>query len=461
MNESTAVSQKERLIFETYSPARALAAMVIPTVVSQIIFVLYNLADTWFVGLTNNADMVAAVSLCLPVYTLLSAVSNLFGIGGASVIARALGCQETARAARTFSVAFWSALLVGALYAGIMLFFGQPLLMRIGGDSHDIGYAVSYSLWAIVIGGIPTILQACLGHLIRSAGFSTQASFGMVLGALLNIALDPLFMFVILPSGQEIVGAALATTLSNCASLAYFLFFIFRHKGSVFSLSPKLLARSGQAEKEVFICGLPGFCMVAMAMFSNCILNAQISALGSAAVAGLGIVRKIDQLAYAVNQGITQGMLPLAAYSYSAGQEKRMWSIVGFATLISEAFSLLCTGTSLLFPAQLVEIFIKDPATVQFGARFLRILCLAIPIYTLTFVVIAVFQAAGKGAEAFVLSILHKGTLDIVFMFLLLRTGSLVNLLWAAPLSETIALLAAGMLLFRFRHQRQRTCARV
>lgn len=445
---------QEKRIFEEYPVGKALSAMVLPTIVSQIIFVAYNMADTWYVGLTNDKNAVAAISLCLPIYTILSAISNLYGIGGAGMLARALGSGERGKARQTFSLSCWCALATAAFYGILILLFSRPLLFLIGSDAGDIRGALSYARITIVLGGIPTILATTFGHLIRAAGHPKAASFGMILGAILNIGLDPLFMFVLLPPGHEVAGAAAATALSNAVGCCYFIGYMARcGKGEVYGISPFGGEPLRSVLPEILRGGVPGFFMVFMAMLSNCFLNSMLSSLGSAAVAGLGIVRKIDQLAYAVNQGITQGMLPLVAYCYAASLKKRMRQVIRYSAVCSEAFSLLCVAVSLLFAPRLVSIFIQEPETVRFGAQFLRILCLAIPIYTITFVVIAVLQAGGLGKEPFFLSILHKGTLDILLMFLLLRQFGVAQILWATPISEAAAMVVGLLMLFRFLHR--------
>lgn len=435
---------REMLIFEELPVPKAVISMVLPAIISQIIFVIYNLADTWYVGLTENANAVAAISLCLPIYTLMTGISNLFGIGGDSVIARALGAGTKEKARQTFAVSVWSALLSAMIYACIMLFLGRKILLLIGGDTNDIDYAVSYTFWTIVIGGIPTIITATLAHLVRAGGYSKQASFGIIFGAVLNMIFDPLFMFVLLPKGNEVTGSAMATALSNLFAMFYFIGFILKNRTSgLYSLNPFTDKSVSRNLAEIIKCGLPGFCMIALAMFSNCFLNSMLSNLGNKAVAGVGIVRKIDQLAYAVNQGVTQGMLPLVAYCYSSGKQKRMWQSVGFAVVCSESFSVLCTIVSLIFAPELVRVFIRDTATVQYGTELLRIICLAVPVYTLTFVIIAVFQAMGKGLQPFLLSVLHKGSLDILLMLFIQRHFDTMKIVWATPISEIVALITA------------------
>lgn len=458
MEDLDATIDSKQDVFTTMRVPRAVAVMVIPAIISQIIHVVYNLADTWFVGLTGDANAVAAISLCLPLYNILTGLSNLFGIGGASVIARYIGYGNQARAKRGFSVAIWFSIAFTLIYSLIVLIWERPLLLLIGADSGDIGFAVSYSLVTIVIGGIPTVLAATLSNLIRATGDSKRAAAGMTLGAVCNIALDPLFMFVLLPKGNEVLGAAIATTISNLISLGYFAKLLGHpDHDSVFSWNPKLIYNSMPILGDILRCGLAGFTMVGLSMISNCFLNAMIAGYGSgAAVAGLGIVRKVDSMAYAVNQGITQGMLPLVAYSYAAKNQERMKQIIGFSTICTVTFSILCSVLSYLLAPQLIEIFIRDAQTISYGADFLRICCVAIPIYSITFVIIAVFQAVGLSLSPFLLSVLHKGSFDIALYFIIHAMYGAKYVLWASPIEEAIALVVALILLARFLNKRAR-----
>ena len=438
----------EEELFAKKPIGRAVLSMILPTIISQIIIVIYNLADTLYVGLTENANAVAAISLCLPVFSLLSALSNLFGIGGAAAAARALGIKNEQMAGRVLRLSLVGAFVIAVCYAIFMAVCRKPLLLLIGGDMGTIDYAENYVFWTIIVGGIPTVVSPVCGHLIRSMGYPRQASMGMILGALLNIGLDPLFMFVLLPPGNEVTGTAIATALSNSIALVYYVVSFRINK--VLGDRPKPESGTGKILVEIVRGGLPSFCMIALAMLSNCFLNSMISSLGSEAVAGLGIVRKIDQLAYAVNQGITQGILPLAAYCYASGRRRRMWSAVGICTAVSEMVSVTSMIVSLLFARQLVSVFIREPVTVSFGSEFLRVLCMAIPIYSLTFLIIAVFQAMGCGEQPFILSILHKGSLDILLQFLLRKLVGTENILWATLISETVALVTGIWMLVRF-----------
>ncbi len=446
------VARREKQIFAEMPVPKAVAAMVVPTVISQLITVIYNLADTWYVGLANNAAAVAAISLCLPVYNIITAIANLFGIGGASYIARALGVNNQEKAKRAFALSVKGAFIVSLAYSILLALIAKPFLMTIGGDTENIGYAIQYLWVVLVIGGLPTVLSAVFAHLIRSTGKSNIASIGITLGAVLNMVLDPLFMFVILPKGNEVLGAAIATAISNAVSLCFFVIYVLRNRknGIYCIVSPKENGNS-DITKDIVKCGIPSFSLLAVGQVSNFILNGMIAGIGaSAAVAGIGIVRKIDAIAYAINQGITQGMLPIVAYCYSSKLIKRMKSVVGFSTLLTLIFSLFCSSLSYIFAPQLIEFFIRDSETVYYGTEFLRVLCIAVAIYPLLFVIIAVFQAVGQSIRPFILSLLNKGTIDIILLFVIRSLFPAEKILWATPVSAGLALIVGIIEIVRF-----------
>ncbi len=451
IEEASEAARREKQIYADMPVFKAVATMVIPTIISQIITVIYNLADTWYVGLTGNAAAVAAISLCLPVYNIMTAVANLFGIGGSSVITRAIGNSHHHRARRAFVLSVRGALLASVVYCLLLGAIAKPFLLVIGGDASSIDLAVRYTMITMVIGGIPTILSAVFAHLIRSTGQAGVAGFGITLGAILNMVLDPLFMFVLLPSGYEVVGAAVATTLSNAVAMMYFIVYMVRRKDeSVFHFTLENHKNIRITSWDIMKSGIPSFFLLAAGQISNFFLNGMIADMGaSAAVAGIGVVRKIDSLAYAVNQGITQGMLPIVAYCFSSHRIRRMKSVIGFSAMLTVVFSLLCSLCSYIFAPQLVEFFIRDTETVSYGAGFLRILCIAVAVYPLLFVIIAVFQAVGEGTKPFLLSLLHKGSFDILLFFVIRRFFGTEYILWASPIMAAVALIVGIVLVFR------------
>lgn len=453
------MKEREKTLFEDSPVLEAIVRLAFPTVIGQIILVLYNMADTFFIGLTGSDAMITAATVCMPAFMFLQAISNLFGVGGASVISRALGARDLQRAKDTASFAFWGCAAVTVLYSlGAWLFAG-PFVDLLGGSNplvHD--YAVEYLTFTVVIGGLATSLNALLAHLVRSEGRSLQASIGVALGGVMNIALDPLFMFVILPRGYETLGAAIATALSNVIALAYFLIVVLREgKRSILRLSPRRLDKSvrGKIPADVLMIGLPACLMTLCENISYAVLDALMAASGTALQAGLGVAKKVNMLAHSIVRGMSQGVLPLIGYNYAAGNHKRMKTSITLSMALSVAMAAVCMTVSLVFSRQLIGLFIPSGSeSVTYGASFLCILCLGGPFSACAYALISFFQAVGKGMRSFVLAILRKGLLDIPLMFLLNRLLPIFGIVWATPITDVICcVISIGMFVVFLRQQ--------
>ncbi len=453
------MKEREKTLFEDSPVLEAIVRLAFPTVIGQIILVLYNMADTFFIGLTGSDAMITAATVCMPAFMFLQAISNLFGVGGASVISRALGARDLQRAKDTASFAFWGCAAVTVLYSlGAWLFAG-PFVDLLGGSNplvHD--YAVEYLTFTVVIGGLATSLNALLAHLVRSEGRSLQASIGVALGGVMNIALDPLFMFVILPRGYETLGAAIATALSNVIALAYFLIVVLREgKRSILRLSPRRLDKSvrGKIPADVLMTGLPACLMTLCENISYAVLDALMAASGTALQAGLGVAKKVNMLAHSIVRGMSQGVLPLIGYNYAAGNHKRMKTSITLSMALSVAMAAVCMTVSLVFSRQLIGLFIPSGSeSVTYGASFLCILCLGGPFSACAYALISFFQAVGKGMRSFVLAILRKGLLDIPLMFLLNRLLPIFGIVWATPITDVICcVISIGMFVVFLRQQ--------
>ena len=265
--------EQKRNLFENWDVTRAVFYLAFPTVVGQIILVIYNMADTFFVGMAGSDAMLTSVTVCMPAFMFLSAISNLFGIGGASVISRSLGAQDREQVHLSAAFAFWGCLLLTAAYAVLAYLVRDYYIDLLGGTNAQVHRnAVSYLTCTVVLGGIPTAMSALLSHLIRAEGRSFQASIGIALGGVFNIVLDPLFMFVILPPGNEALGAAIATMLSNVIALLYFAavyLFIKIRKRSALSLRPDRKMLHTQVRWPVLSAGLPACMMTLMENIEN------------------------------------------------------------------------------------------------------------------------------------------------------------------------------------------------
>ena len=440
-------------VFEQYPVVRAVLALAVPTVISQIILVIYNMADTFFIGLAGSDAMITAVTVCMPAFMFLSAISNLFGVGGASVIARALGAGDPVRARRAAAFAFWGCACVTLAYSLGAWLLLDPFVDLLGGSDPAVHPAACrYLMWTVALGGVATSLNALLGHLVRSEGRSMQAGVGIALGGLLNIALDPLFMFALLPRGNEVLGAAIATCLSNLIAALYFLAVMYYYRQrTALSLRPRRDALADGVPGEVLSTGLPACLMTLCENVSYAVLDNLMALSGTMMQAGIGVAKKVNMLAHCMTRGMAQGVLPLIGYNYAAGNFHRMKSAVRISAAISVSLSALCTTACLIFSRQLVGLFIQHESdSILYGARFLRILCLGGPFSACAYAIISFFQAVGQGRKSLLLALLRKGILDIPMMFLLLRAIPLYGIVWATPIADVLCCATALTLFTEF-----------
>ena len=445
-------SDNRTWIFEEAPIAQAVFTMAIPTIITQLINIVYNFADTWYVGRTGSAAMMAALSVSLPVFIIIQALANLFGIGGASAISRALGRGEAARARKIFAFSFFGGFLAAVIY-GTTVFFSRPLLIPlIGGSEDSYPYIYNYMFWTMVVGAIPTLGNALCGHLVRSIGAAKEAGFGLSMGGVLNIILDPLFMFVLLPHGMEVTGAAIATCLSNAIALTYFLVYLYRHRDNpVFTFSPEDFTLGEGIPGEVFSIGTAAALQTSLAMVSNIFANKLVVEYGSAAVAGMGIAKKVNMIAFNTTMGLTQGVLPLIAYNYGARKYERMQKTIRFTASVALCFTICCTILFRLFARQFITFFINEPASAEFGTRFLSVLAFAAPLCALSYMANTIFQAAGKRRSSFILSIMRKGVMDIPAMYIFKMLIGLNGVTWATPFAEVTSAVTAAILYMEFR----------
>jgi len=440
-------------VFEEYPVVRAVLALAVPTVVSQVILVIYNMADTFFISQAGSDTMITAVTVCMPAFMFLSAISNLFGVGGASVIARALGGGDGKKARHAAAFSFWGCFIVTMLYsAGAWLFLDRFVDLLGGSDPAVHAEARRYLLVTVVLGGVATSLNALLGHLVRSEGRSGQAGFGIALGGVLNIGLDPLFMFRLLPPGNEVLGAAVATALSNLIATLYFLGLILSNRRqSVLDLTPRRGALERPIPAEVLATGLPACLMTLCENISYAVLDNLMALSGTVMQAGIGVAKKVNMLAHCMVRGMAQGVLPLIGYNYAARDYRRMKSAIRISTSISVTLATLCMAAGLLFSRNLIGLFIQhESGSLTYGSRFLRILCIGGPFSAFAYGIISLFQAVGESWKSLALAIMRKGLLDIPLMFLLLRPVPIYGIVWATPIADILCCMAALTLLLRF-----------
>lgn len=454
-----ALSNKETYIFESAPIGKAIATLALPTIISQIITMIYNLADTWYIGQLGDNNQVAAVTIAYPAFIGLTAIANLFGIGGGSLISGALGRGDYNLVKKLSSFCFWAAVGVTAIISTGAFAGGKSFMMLLGADANTLPYVHDYLFWTFVIGGIPTVLNMLLAHLVRAVGASKQAAIGMSLGGILNIVLDPLFIFS-WGFGMNIAGAALATCISNVVATCYFLLFFWKkRRETVLSLHPRYFRCGIKTTGQVFYVGIPSALQVFLSVVSNAVLNNLMSVYTSTAVAALGIVKKVDMIPTNIVQGLSNGVLPLLAYSHGSGNRKRMNLTLKYSLIICIIFTGVCLACLEIFAPGLVRFFINQPETIFLGSSFMRLHCMAMPFISITLLFTAVFQAIGQGGKALLLSLFRKGIIDLPLMILMNILIPMTGLMVVQPTLDFLcAAIAVAMYLFPSRRNiRQNT----
>ena len=443
----------EKTLFESGSIRDIMVKLALPTVLGQMITVIYNMADTFFVGMLSDDAKMTAVTVAMPCFMILSAISNLFGIGGASAISRAMGSGDRERAENEASFSFWGALVSGSIYIILVAIFVHPLVDILGGSNPIVHiYTVSYILTAVCAGGIMTVMGAFFSHLLRSEGRGFEASFGIVLGGILNIILDPIFMFFVMPEGMEVAGAAAATAISNMVSMVYFALVIFKRRSeSVISISPRKAIAGIKNQKDILSSGLPAFCMTLCENVSYAVLDSLMAGFGITVQAGVGVAKKINMLAHSIVRGMSQGMLPMIAYSYASGNRERMKKASRASSMFSVLSALICMAVSLIFADGLADIFLEAGSeSAMHAARILRIFALGAPFSAFAYTSISFFQATGHGGRSLSLALMRKGILDIPLMFILVRLFGAYGAAAGTPIADGICAVAASFMMVSF-----------
>lgn len=442
------MEKNKTYLFEQMPIHKAVAQLSVPTVLGTLVMVLYNMADTYFVGMLNDPVQNAAVTLAAPVLLAFNAVNNLFGVGASSMMSRALGARDydTVRGASAFS--FYCALLCSLLISFFYSLFHMPLLNLLGADGLTRSATAAYLLWTVTCGACPAILNVVLSNMVRSEGYSMHASVGVMSGCLLNIVLDPLF---ILPSflNMGAAGAGLATFLSNTvACLYFFVLLLVRRNSTYISLRPKRVLVGSHVILGIFGVGIPASIQNLLNVTGMTILNNFTSQYGANAVAAMGISQKLNMIPLYFSMGLTQGVMPLVSYNYSSGNHRRMKDSIAFVQRLAVGTAAVMMVVFYLFAGNLIRLFMKNPQIVSLGTSFLHGMCICLPFMAMDFLAVGVFQAVGKGRYSLLFAVLRKIVLEIPALFLLNYLFPLYGLAYAQTVAE-IGLSIAAVLLLR------------
>ena len=441
-------------LFESMPIPKAVAKLTLPIVIGSMVSILYNLADTFFVGMLNDPVQNAAVTLVYPVMLAFYAVNNLFGVGTSSMMSRSLGQGDYERVRSSSAFGFYGALFSGLLFSLLCTVFSSPLLNLLGADDTTREATYNYMFWTVCCGAMPAILNAVQGYMVRSEGSALHASIGGMSGCILNIILDPFF---ILPWGLNMgaAGAGLATFVSNCIACLYFLILAWAKKEKTFVCMDirRLKKLPPGVVKGILGVGIPASIQNLLNVTGSTILNNFTAGFGPAAVAAMGVAQKLNMVPLQIGMGFSQGVMPLVSYNFASGDRKRMKKSILFAMSVILPVMASITLCYWVFGPGLVRSFMDNPEIVTYGASFLRGMSLSMVFMCVDFMAVGVFQALGMGKNALVFAILRKIVLEIPLLIILNAIFPLYGLPYAQPVAEFILSIAAVVMLMRIFRQ--------
>ncbi len=436
-------------LFENYPVPKAVFSLALPNIAACLVMVLYNLADTFFVGMLNDANETSAVTLAAPVLLAFNAVNNLFGVGCSSVMSRSLGVKDYDTVRKSSAFGCYFAVISGLLFSLFATVFQGGLLDLLGACDDNITQTAGYMFWTVTCGAVPSILNVVMGSMVRAEGSSVHASLGTMSGCLLNIILDPLF---ILPRflNMGAAGAGLATFISNSVACLYFFIFIIIKKEKTFvSVRPSDFRPTKTLVKDVMNVGIPSAIQNLLNVTGMTVLNNFTAEFGPAAVSAMGIAHKTSMIPMYIAMGFGQGIMPLVGYNYAACNRKRVKETLDFSLIADIIFMAAAAVVFCVFSRGIIKMFMDDDIIIEYGAKFLVGNSLAQPFLCIDFLAVGVFQACGMGKRSFIFAVLRKIALEIPALFILNKLFPLYGLAYAQLVAEFVLAIAAILLLIK------------
>lgn len=428
------MQEKTIEIFKNAPVPKAVISNIIPSIVSMLMVLLYNLADTYFIGQTKDPLMVAAVSIATPAFLIFMAIGMLFGIGGTSLISRTLGKGDHEKAKCISSFCFWSGTICGILSMIAIWIFSKPICLLIGASEQTLDYTMQYL--NIVSASIPfLIVSNSFSHIIRSEGRAKTAMAGMIIGNLINIVFDPI---MILGFGWDVAGAAIATVMGNIFSTVFYLCHLLSKK-SMLSIHPRdYRARDGIAAGVMAI-GIPASLNSILMSVSNIVINNFMGAHDDMAVAGLGVAMKVNMIVVMLLIGLGSGIQPLLGYCFGARNKQRYMAVLRFSLCLAFGLSAVMTVICYVFAGPLVTAFLDDQNAFDYGMSFARIYIYSGPVMGILFVMINAIQSTGAALPSLILSISRQGILYIPILLIFNSFDTPRMLAMAQPTTDYLA----------------------
>ncbi len=434
----------ENTIFQDAKVSRAYIRLSVPLVLSMVVSLIYNLADTFFVAQTNDTNIVAGVSLGMPVFTLLMALGNIFGQGGSSLISRLMGQGDNQGVRHVSSFCFYVTILIGLFMAATMVIFRVPLLYLMGATEETFAHASSYYLY-LALGAPVVMLSFIHSNFLRAQGMSKESMIGTILGALVNIVLDPLLISAM---GLGAAGAAIATVIGYICSDLFFLAVVMT-KSKMLSVEPKEIKIPGVHVRQILGIGIPAAIVNIMQSVSVVLVNQFLLPFGNDKIAAMGIVMKVSMIALLLLTGFSFGGQPLFGYYYGAGDKKRLLALFRFCLGFISCMAIILTAAIFLFAPALMRCFMDNDSIVADGAVMLRWQVISMVFVGIVLLMTIVFQSMGKVTGSFILSISRQG---IVFFIVLIAAYSIfgyMGIVASQAIADLVTACIAGILCYK------------
>ena len=443
-------TKNNNALFETVPVPKAFMTLALPVVLSKIVSLVYNMADTFFIARTGNTDLVAGVSICAPIFLLMVSLGDLFGLGGSSVMSRLFGQHKDEEGKRVSGFTFYSAIATGVLVAAIMLLLRSPILRMLGAEGEVFLYAGEYYNW-IALGAPFIILTLIPANQLRTEGLANIAMIGSIVGSIVNIILDPIF---ILGLNMGAGGAAIATVLGNIATDLIYALCIGK-KSQKLTIDPRLARIDLATIGAVLAIGLPSSINNLMNSFGTALLNRSLIVYGSDKVAAMGIASKVNMLVAMIMIAFAFGAQALIGYNYGAKNKQRLREVIKFDLLVQMVIAFAGGIILMIFAPQMIRLFMNDPAIIETGALLLRRMLLGLPFIGIFLVCSTLFMSAGKSLPTLILSLSRQGILFMIVLFALSKAFGYNGVITAQPAADLLSALLGLFLLKASRTDRE------
>lgn len=431
-------------IFESESVPKAVLQNALPAMAAMLMVLIYNLADTFFIGQTHDALQVAAVSLATPVFLIFMSVGTVFGVGGTSIISRILGEGRTEYAGKICSFCMWSCVAVGIILSVFFLVFMDLILAWVGASEDTWEMAKTY-LTIVSFSGPFVLIANCYNNVIRAEGQSTKAMMGQLIGNLLNVILDPILISAF---GMGITGAAVATVIGNVVGAGYYIVYFLRGN-SILSIRIKDFTVKENVCGSVLAIGIPASLGSLLMSVSQIVVNNRMAGYGDMALAGIGVAMKVMMITGMICIGFGQGIQPLLGYCVGAGLWERFKQIMKFSLAASFLLSAVMTGGCYLLKDRIAGMFLTDADALRYAVKFISILLSTSILFGIFYVLNNALQAMGAATSALVINLSRQGIIYIPAIFILQAVLQENGIVWAQPTADILSTIFVLLLFMR------------